>query len=162
MVYNNFNTFINVTPVASFMKSIEFEQGCGSYLKNAADANTPEIALERINHALKYIEDKGLTQGYTSIFWKTEDENVEFWYMNIKACQKELVCCLNGTQLEKSNVLMKVRESLTDNGEKGIELTIPNGIHKFPENGLFVGGYLFSILFACFGIVQFRIAVDKW
>ena len=107
---------------------IDFQQQCGGYLKQAADANTVELAQERLNLAVKYIEEKGYTTGYTSVFVKTEDENIGYWYQNIKACQNELDSALN------SNVLMKVRESLTDNGEKGTELTIPSGLYAYPHN----------------------------
>jgi hypothetical protein len=120
--------------VPSASMYIDFQQQCGGYLKQAADANTVELAQERLNLAVKYIEAKGYTQGYTSVFVKTEDENIGYWYQNIKACQHELDSALNGSQLEKSNVLMKVRESLTDNGEKGTELTIPSGLYAYPHN----------------------------
>lgn len=124
-----------IVPACVVVKSIKFTQDCAGYLKQAADANTPELALERLNYALNYVETHNLTKGYTSILWRTEDENIGFWYQNLKACQSELENCLEGTQLEKSNVLMKVRESLTDDGgEDGVQLTIPAGISRYPEN----------------------------
>lgn len=143
-----------ITPIASFVDYMEFEQKCGSYLKNAADANTPEIALERVNKALDYIETKGLTKGYTSIFYNTEDENIGFWYQNIKACQDELAKCLDGTQLEKSNVLMKVRESLTDNGDSGTELTVPDGIYKYPNNKVYAVFWVMSVIVGGIGLLR--------
>ena len=123
-----------VIAITCTVKSIKFDQNCGGYLKQTADANTPEIALERISLAIDYIEAKRLKFGYTSVLYKTEDENVEFWYKNIKACQKELENCLDGTQLEKSNVLMKVRESLTDDYNGRTTLTLPTGISRHPYN----------------------------
>ena len=117
-------------------------------MKQAADANTVELAYERISLALKYIETNNLTYGYTSVLWNTEDENVEYWYKNIKACQKELENCKNASQLEKSNVLMKVRESLTDNGESGTTLTMPCGIVYYPNNLAYgVWGCISTIIF---------------
>ena len=135
-----------ITPTITLVKSIQFDQRCAGYLKQAADANTPELALERISTAIKYMEDNNLTDGYTSVLWRTEDDNIAFWYNNAKACQTELTNCLDGTQLEKSNVLMKVRESLTDNGEKGTVLTIPDGISRYPRNLLFGIGNLISAI----------------
>ena len=126
-----------ITPTITAVKSIKFKQQCAGYLKQAADANTPEIALDRVTLALDYMEKNHLTEGYTSVVWRTEDENIGFWYKNVKACQEELAKCLDGTQLEKSNVLMKVRESLTDNGEDGTTLTVPPGISRYPQNALF-------------------------
>jgi len=142
-----------VVPTICVIKSIKFDQRCAGYLKNAADANTVELALERINHAIDYIEEHNLTDGYTSVLWKTEDENLNYWYKNILACKSELEGCLEGTALEKSNVLMKVRESLTDEGEKGTVLTIPKGISRYPYNALWGVLGLISYLLLCAAIV---------
>ncbi len=125
-----------ICPTICIIKWISFTQNCEGFLKQVADANTPEIALERLNIARNYIESHNITNGYTSIVYRTEDENVEFWYRNIVACQNELELCLESSQLEKTNVLMKVRESLTDEGEKGTVLTIPDGISRHPHNVL--------------------------
>lgn len=138
-----------IAPTICIVKHIQFNQQCAGYLKQAADANSPELALERLNLALDYIEAHGLTEGYTSVLWKTEDENIGYWYQNLKVCQKELADCLDGTQLEKSNVLMKVRESLTDEGEKGTTLTIPDGISRYPNNALWGILRLVSYIVLC-------------
>ena len=140
------------------MKKIQFDQQCGGYLKQAADANTVELALERITTALDYMEKHNLTHGYTSVLWKTEDENVEFWYRNVKACKEELEAGLEGTQLEKTNLLMKVRETLIDNkGEDGDQLTVPPGITRFPYNGLWA---IFRILSCGLIIIGFCVVKD--
>ncbi len=144
-----------IVPVICIVKSIQFNQQCAGYLKQAADANTVELALERVNLALDYIERNNLTEGYTSVLWKTEDENVGYWYRNVKACQGELESCLDATPLEKSNVLMKVRESLTDNGEKGTSLTIPSGISRYPSNAAWGWARLFSYLLLLAGVILF-------
>lgn len=146
-----------ITPTITLVKSIQFDQQCAGYLKQAADANTAELALERISTAIKYMEDNNLTDGYTSVLWRTEDDNIAFWYNNVKACQDELTNCLDGTQLEKSNVLMKVRESLTDNGEDGTVLTIPGGISRYPKNALFgVANTISTILLLIFMLLIVR------
>jgi len=120
--------------VIIYAASIEFDQNCGGYLKQAADANTAELAMNRLDMAVKYAEEKGLTNGYTSVFYKTEDDNIGYWYQNLKACQKELQEVIGKSQLEQTNVLMKVRESLTDNGKEGTELNVPGGIARYPYN----------------------------
>ena len=44
---------------------------------------------------------------------------------------------------------MKVRESLTDEGEKGTIMTIPDGISVYPNNSLFfVFGTISLVMFA--------------
>ena len=142
-------------PVVCWVMSIQFDQNCGGYLKQAADANTVELAMQRIDVAVKYIEERGLTDGYTSVLWRTENDNVGYWYRNVKACQKELAECQGGTQLEKSNVLMKVRESLTDDGEKGTQLTFPQGISRYPNNAILGVLNLVSSIILCCAILQY-------
>lgn len=119
-----------VCPTVCILKSIQFRQECSGYLKQAADANTTQLALERIDVAIEHAEKHHLTEGYTSVLYKTEDENIGFWYKNLLACRSELESCIESSQLEQTNVLMKVRESLMD----GEELTIPNGISRYPQN----------------------------
>jgi len=113
---------------------IQFKQNCTGYLKQSADANTVEVASERLGKALEYIEYKGWTDGYTSVLYKTEDENVGFWYRNLKDSKKELDEARGKSQFEKTNVLMKLRETLTDNGESGTKLTYPTGLMFYPNN----------------------------
>jgi hypothetical protein len=50
-----------IVPTIVIVKSVQFNQQCAGYLKQAADANTVELALERVNMALDYIESHGLT-----------------------------------------------------------------------------------------------------
>lgn len=116
---------------------IEFNQDCKGYLNQAASANTVELALDRLDKALVYIESNGWTNGYTSILWKTEDENVGFWYDNLKASRQELMNAIDSPQLEQTNVLMKLRETLTDNGEHGTYVEYPAGLWKYPHNTLY-------------------------
>ena len=116
---------------------IDFNQNCKGYLKQAADANTVELALDRLDKALLYAERKGWTDGYTSILWKTEDENIGFWYDNLKASRQELILVQNSSQLEQTNVLMKLRETLTESTDQGTAITYPAGLWKYPHNGLY-------------------------
>ena len=113
---------------------VEFKQNCTGYLKQAADANTIELAIDRLDKAIEYVESKNWTDGYTSILWKTEDENIGFWYKNLKASRIELEKALCSTQMEQTNVLMKLRETLTDNNENGTYITYPSGLWKYPHN----------------------------
>lgn len=150
-----------LVPVYCIIQSIRFNQECGGYLKQASDANNVELAIERIDKAIAYIELKGLTDGYTSVLWRTENDNIGFWYANIVACKKELTEAVGKSQLEQTNVLMKVRESLTDNGEKGTKLTIPSGISRYPDNVLFALLNTISFfLFLTGGAIVVRLMCD--
>ena len=142
-----------ISPILTTIKSIQFDQKCGGYLKQAADANSVELAEKQLNLAIDYIEQHELTSGYTSVLWNTEDENIEYWYNNLKQCQKELAATKDNSTLENTNVLMKLRESLTDVDQNGTTLTIPYGISRYPNNLLYgilntISGIIFMLYFA--------------
>lgn len=137
--------FITLTVIATIglliiypilvVKSIRFEQNCIGHLKRAADANTIELAQKELKTAIDYLEANNITTGYTSVLWRTPDEDVEYWYSNIKASYEELENLpADATQLEKTNVLMKLRETLTDDTEHGTKVTKPRGISRYPNN----------------------------
>ena len=141
-----------ISPILTTIKSIQFDRKCGGYLKQAADANSVELAERQLNLAIDYIEQHELTSGYTSVLWNTEDENIEYWYNNLKQCQKELAATKDNSTLENTNVLMKLRESLTDVDQNGTTLTIPYGISRYPNNLLYgilniISGIVFLIVF---------------
>ena len=148
--------FSLISPIITIIVGVKFKQNCSGYIKQAADANSVELALQRLDMAIAYVEDNELTDGYTSIFYKTEDDNIGFWYQNLKTCREELVTCLESTQLEKTNVLLKVRESLTDDGKEGTELTLPNGISRYPDNGLFCFWNTLSFILMLIGCCLFE------
>ena len=113
---------------------IKFDQNCSGYLQQAADANTIELAIDRLDKAIEYADEKGYTDGYTSILWRTENENIGFWYQNLKASRIELEEALDANQMEQTNVLMKLRETLLDVGETGTFITYPPGLYVYPYN----------------------------
>lgn len=135
------------------VKSISFDQNCEGYLKRAADANTIEMAQKELGRALNYLEENDITKGYTSVMWRTPDEDVEFWYNNIKTSCEELKGLSDtATSLEKSNMLIKLRETLMDAGEKGSYITVPHGISRFPNN-LMWGVLLWVAILIIAGII---------
>lgn len=146
-----------ICPTITLIKSIQFNQNCKGYLKQTADANSVELALDRLNKAIDYVEANNLTSGYTSIIYRTEDENVEFWYNNLLTCKQELTECIESSQFEKTNVLMKVRESLTDQEGEGTVITCPSGLSRYPNNKIFAFFNFFSSLIAFVGLCGFII-----
>jgi hypothetical protein len=83
-------------------RNIKLEQECTGYLKRAADANTIELAASQLQKSTRYLEDNGITQGYTSILWRTPDEDIQFWYENLKDCERQLMNVTDTTSsLEK-------------------------------------------------------------
>ncbi len=142
-------------------KSIIFERGVGGNLKRAADANTINLAQEELSAALKYIEANGLTVGYTSIIYRTPDEDVSFWYRNLSASLDELRSLpTNATSLEKSNMLMKLRETLLDTHARGVSVTAPDGISVFPNNMAYAIWLAFSALIGCAGVCLFLWGIE--
>ncbi len=151
-----------ITPTVSIVKEIQFDQQCACFLKQAADACSIELAEKQLNKVIDYIEKKGLTTGYTSVVYKTEDENIGFWYENLKVCQKELAETRGNSTLENTNVLMKLRESLTDNAEKGTILTIPSGIYLYPNNAAYLTAYWITIILFIVSALLFALIIAEW
>ena len=92
-------------------------------------------------------------------------EDVGFWYQNLKASLGELEqVSSTATQLEKSNLLIKLRETLLDQGKEGISITSPDGISRFPLNTAYaIAGIIFFVLFIVGGIgtiISFNILTD--
>ena len=120
---------------AAIVRGIQFDRGAEGYLKRAADANTVELAETQLGIAVDYIEKKDLTKGYTSVIYRTPDEDVGFWYTNLKISLEELQALDSAsTVLERSNMLMKLRETLIDDSGSGVRITTPAGISLFPMN----------------------------
>ncbi len=130
--------------------NIQFDRKCEGYLKRAADANTIELAKAQLTKAITYLEDNNMTSGYTSIVYTTPDEDVAFWYTNLKSSLKELNSINDSTtQLEKTNVLMKLRETLLDSGDEGSsKVTSPAGISIFPDNVAYMLWGIISLIIA--------------
>lgn len=124
---------------------VVFKQNVSGYLKRAADANTVDLAHEELTRAIDYLEANNLTTGYTSILWRTPDEDIEFWYRNLKASQRELEVLNSESALERTNVLIKLRETLVDDGEK-TKVTVPEGLSVYPHNALWAGLMLYALI----------------
>jgi hypothetical protein len=113
-----------------------FKLNCGGYLKLAADAPTIERAGDFLSRALGYIEKTGKTSGNSAVIFKTPENDVGLWYGQLLAAKmttdKILERGSSATQLEKDNALMKIRETLLDQGEKGTVITRPAHISIVP------------------------------
>lgn len=130
--------------------AVQFNMGCEQYLKRAADANSVEMAKDQLKTAIDYAESEGLTEGIVSIILKQPKNDIGFWYDNMKKSYEELEKVdENTSQLERTNILMKLRESLTDSSEDGTVVTIPDGISIYPNNVAFFWWGLASVILAC-------------
>jgi len=141
-------------------KRIILKQNVTGYLKRAADANTIDLANEELSKVIAYLEANNLTSGYTSILWRTPDEDIGFWYTNLKASQHELQNLQSESALEKTNVLIKLRETLVDQGES-TKVTVPDGLAVFPNNKLWAVLMLLAITTGSIGLLIPAIEADK-
>ena len=140
---------------------IQFNRNCGGHLKRAGDANTVALAMQELQIAIDYLDANKITEGYTSVVYRTPDEDVGFWYTNLKASLGELKAVSPGaSQYERSNVLMKLRETLLDSGASGVEITMPSGISVFPHNRAAMWWCIFGIGLAIGGFVTLKSAYD--
>ena len=143
-------------------KGIMFNKEAGGYLKRAADANIVSLTKPELEIAIAYLEEHKMTKGYTSVLYNTPDEDIGFWYTNLKSSLEELRNLPeNATSLEKSNVLMKLRETLLDKTDKGESITVPDGISVFPHNVAYAWwGWLGLLLFLA-SIVLFFVSLAQ-
>ena len=134
-------------------KGIAFKQNVSGYLKRAADANTVDLAKGELKKAIDFLEENDLTSGYTSILYQTPDEDIDFWYRNLKASVAELENLNTESSLERTNVLIKLRETLLDHSGDGKEkVTVPEGLSVYPDNKLWTGLMLIAVITFCAGI----------
>ena len=152
-------SFIGWT-IATGVNSHRFDVNCKQYIKRAADASSVDVAKRELGKAIEYCENNGLTEGIVSIFFKQPKNDIGFWYENLKIAYAELDALPeDSTPLEKTNVLMRVRESLTDGGENGIYVTRPDGIANYPNNVLYFWWATISTLALIVFLVWFLIGL---
>lgn len=102
---------------SAIIKTIQMDVNCISYFEMAADANSVKLAEKHLTSGIKYLEENGLTKGHTGIIFRSPTDDLGLWYENLKSAQEQLIE-LNQredlTELEESNALMKLRETLLD------------------------------------------------
>lgn len=108
------------------VKSLQFSADCTGYLKLAGDANNIDVAEKHLSTAIAYIENNGMTSGHTKIIRYYPTNDFGLWYENLKTAQTQLqeMQAREYTELEESNMLMKLRETLLN--EEG-SVTHPEG-----------------------------------
>jgi len=143
-----FTAVFIVWAVIRIVASYQFSVGCGQYLQRASTANSIALASSNLDSAIQYLDDHNLTSGQVSIFLKQPANDITYWYTNLKSAQTELQnMSPDATQLEVSNELMKIKETLITNTSDGETLICPDGIEIYPNNaGLFWMSLISGIL----------------
>jgi len=136
------------TIVYHLVAGIMFDRDYSGHLKRAADANSLKLAEQELKIAVSYLQSRhldspggrnlGQIDDHTSMFWSTPDEQISFHYDNVVTALAEVQSVLTkgeaATPLERSNVLMKLRETLLDNTREGVKVTYPQGLDVYPSN----------------------------
>ena len=132
--------------IYSIVKDIQFSANCGDYLELSADANSVVLAEKHLTTAINYLEENNLTSGQAKWFVAYPKNDISLWFENLKTAQMQLQKMIkdgNYTELEQSNMLMKLRETLMDDGESA-SITLPLAISLWPNGTLLV--WLNSVL----------------
>lgn len=136
------------------VEKIQFQRSCEGYLKRAADANTIDLARTELATALQYLESAELTSGSTHAFYSTPECDLDFWYRNLKAAHQELESFpSDADSLSVSNQLIKLRETIVDQGEKGPKVTRPTNIYVYPNQLAYRAALGISLLGLAFGSI---------
>jgi len=118
----------------AIVKTIRMDANCIDFLEMAADANSVDIAEKHLTKAIEYLETNGLTAGSTHILVYKPTNDIGLWYENLKSAQEQLQE-LKGrndlTELEESNALMKLRETLLNSNGY---VTHPGMISFYPSH----------------------------
>lgn len=139
------------------VKTIEFKNNVTSYLKRATSASSVELALQDIAYVVDYLEEKDMV-GHTSIFWNTPNEDVGFWFKNLKQTKLELESLKGASLSDETNALLKLRGTLLEDGKKGKKILMPKGMAVFPNNRLW---FFLVILAGVLGFIGYFLAFRK-
>ena len=104
-----------VVYTVGIVKDIRMSSNCINYFEMAADANSVELAEKHLTSGIEYLEENNLTEGNTKIFVYRPTRDIGLWYENLKSAQSQLQKLISQeglTELEESNALMKLRETL--------------------------------------------------
>lgn len=133
----------------AIINSSIFDVNCIDYFELAANANSAELAEKYLTKGIEYLEKENLTQGNTNFIFKYPTNDINIWYENLKSAQaqlQELKEREDLTELEETNSLMKLRETLMD--EDGA-INHPRMISFYPYH------ILMEILMWSIGIILF-------
>lgn len=145
-------------------QNYKFDLGCEGRLKRAADANTIEIASAELTAAIDYLEKNDMTSGYTSIVYRTPDEDIGFWYRNLKSSLEELNKERerpDASMLEKSNMLLKLRETILDHDKGKETVTHPEGMSRYPSNAFWAFVNMLALISTAIGVIMIIIWLEE-
>jgi len=141
--------------VGGCVKAVQFQGQCEDYLKLAGDAPTVDKAVGYLRPALDYLERNDMTRGNCAFFFRNPSSDMGLWYGNIKGAYDEAQALLERqaknptsvTSVDRSNLLIKIREVVIDNGSEGhTVVTSPGNAWLYPFQWLWVIGWAVFVL----------------
>lgn len=139
---------------------ISFNVECEGYIKRAADATTAKSAKEQLDKVIDYADDHHLTEGWVSIILHQPENDVTFWYNNLVNARNGLEKAIGTGQLQETNVLMKLKETLLDDTSDGVKVTHPSGIEIYPNNKAMCALAIISAAFILIPAAYFKFEYD--
>lgn len=126
------------------------------HIKRAATASTVPIAREELGKALEGARQRDWDYGRTSEFMTLPEYDIGYWYQNLTAAYDELALADSPSvsQLEKTNVLLKLRETLTERDNKGnTSAALPEMLYAMPYGHWTLSAGVIGFLMFIVGIV---------
>lgn len=156
-----------------FGYSLPLVQNVTGKLKQAADANNVPLARKKLGEVIEHLEDKGQTEGYTTVFIQRPANDLEYFYTNLKDAHADLMTFpdepsesataeeIQKYKLAESNQLMKLRETLLDDSGEGTTVTLPPHLAVFPNQVAWVVfGFWGTIIWAVIAGFGFAVKYD--
>ena len=151
-----------ITYGVAIVKTIQMEANCIDYFELAADSNSVKLAEKHLTTGIKYLEENNITKGNTKIIFYKPTCDIGLWYENLKSAQaqlQELSTKEELTELEESNALMKLRETLLNAG--GF-VTHPSMISFYPTHISWFWSMCLIWLLWFLGLIIGAFATDVW
>lgn len=141
-------------------KTIAMDANCIDFFELAANANSVELAERYLTLGIEYLENHNLTSGFTKIAIYKPTNDIGIWYENLKSAQaqlQELKQKEDLTELEESNALMKLRETLLNSGRV---VTHPQYISFHPNSTFWAWSLILAWIFWFVALIAGAIAYE--
>ncbi len=135
----------------------------------AYNANTIALAKEYWEKGIKFLEDNNLTTGNTGAFWKTPEDDLEFFYKNVVEMRNYLNTppdtlsdssfdqkIVSGSTLSKGDPLTVFDRKTLSARLKKTWKNAPEGIEIYPNNCIYaIWGWISGLVCIVFAILWF-------
>lgn len=126
-----------------------FDEEVTGYLDNYVEAGTVEAAKENMELAINALEERGLTEGQVSIFYKNPNNNIGLWYNNLIESRRKLDESIELSSVQQAIILEKQRDGLKGGASsESSSIKRPDGIEIYPYNKLFFWWSIVALAFA--------------